>query len=158
MEAADWEAVAAIYQAGIATQQATFQQEIPSWADWDAAHLATCRILACLDGTIAAWAALSPVSKRSVYAGVAEVSVYVAATFRGQKIGLRLLQQLIDASEAAHIWTLQASIFPENKASLHIHAQCGFRTMGYRERIGKMNGQWRDTVLLERRSKKVGLD
>ncbi|MFA6151197.1 MAG: N-acetyltransferase family protein [Chitinophagaceae bacterium] len=158
MEAGDWDAVAAIYKQGIDTRNATFQEDIPAWEDWDKAHLKTCRFVAISGNEIAAWAALSPVSGRCVYAGVAEVSVYVGEKFRGQKIGMRLLEKIISASEKENLWTLQAGIFPENKASLHIHTTSGFRIIGYRERIGKMKDTWRDTVLLERRSKIVGVE
>ncbi|WP_317168135.1 GNAT family N-acetyltransferase [Leptobacterium flavescens] len=154
----DWSEVAKIYKEGIDTGDATFELEIPSWTDWNNGHLKECRIIAENDNGIAGWAALSPVSGRCVYGGVAEVSVYIAADFYGQKIGTKLLEKLIDQSERNGIWTLQAGIFPENKASLRIHEKLGFRTVGYREKIGKMNGVWRDTVLLERRSKKTGLE
>jgi L-amino acid N-acyltransferase YncA len=156
MNANDWPAVAAIYKEGIDTGNATFQQEIPEWADWDKAHLATCRLVAVCDGQIAGWASLSPVSGRCVYAGVAEVSVYVGKDFRGYNIGSQLLEKLVSESEASGFWTLQAGIFPENVASLQLHRRHGFREVGYREKIGKMNGVWRNTVLLERRSKLVG--
>ena len=149
----DWTTVADIYKQGIETQHATFQQEIPTWEEWDKGHLKTCRIVAVTDQEIAGWAALSPVSERRVYAGVAEVSIYVSGKFRGQKIGTKLLEHLITESETHHIWTLQAGIFPENIASLKMHEGLGFRQVGHREKIGKMNGRWRDTILLERRSK-----
>lgn len=152
----DWIVVADIYRQGIETGNATFQMEIPSWNEWDSAHLKSCRIVAYIDNEITGWAALTPVSGRCVYAGVAEVSVYVSNQFKGQKIGTRLLETLIDESEKDGIWTLQASIFPENKASLKLHENLGFRKMGFREKIGKMNGVWRDTILLERRSRIAG--
>ncbi len=158
MEATDWLSVVEIYKQGIETGNATFQQDIPTWQDWDNRHLTTCRIVLIKENEIAGWAALTPVSGRCVYAGVAEVSVYVADKFRGQKLGLQLLQQLIEESEKENFWTLQAGIFPENTASLMIHQKSGFRKVGYRERIGKMNGKWRDTILLERRSEKIGND
>jgi len=154
----DWTAVADIYKEGIETGNATFQQQIPSWEEWDQGHLPSCRILAIANQKIVGWAALSPVSGRCVYAGVAEVSVYVSESFRGLKIGSRLLDKLISESEAQQIWTLQAGIFPENKTSLKIHLQLGFRTIGFREKIGKMNAVWRDVLLLERRSQLVGLE
>jgi phosphinothricin acetyltransferase len=157
MQAADWPAVAEIYKEGIDTGHATFQQDIPGWEEWDAAHLKVCRITVKIKDQLAGWAALTPVSGRCVYAGVAEVSVYIGEMFRGLSIGKRLLEQLILASEHESIWTLQAGIFPENTASLAIHQQAGFRIVGTRERIGKMNGKWRDTMLLERRSSVVGL-
>ena len=158
IKATDWEIVAEIYRQGIETNNATFQQQIPTWEEWDNGHLKNCRILASIDNKIAGWAALTPVSGRCVYAGVAEVSVYVADNFRGQNIGKMLLNKLIIESEKENLWTLQAGIFPENIASLTIHEKLGFRKVGYRENIGKMNGEWRDTVLMERRSKNIGLD
>ncbi|MBK9632731.1 MAG: N-acetyltransferase [Saprospiraceae bacterium] len=154
----DWLTVAEIYKEGMDTGNATFQQQVPSWDEWDQGHLKSCRILAINNQKIAGWAALSPVSGRCVYAGVAELSVYVSESFRGLKIGSRLLEKLISESEAEEIWTLQAGIFPENISSLKIHHQFGFRTIGYREKIGKMNGVWRDVLLLERRSHLVGLE
>lgn len=152
------DAVNAIYLEGIATGNATFQAEGRSWAEWDSTHLESCRFVACDEsGTVLGWAALSAVSGRCVYAGVAEVSVYVAAAARGKGVGKALLQQLVDASEAAGIWTLQAGIFPENKASVVLHQRVGFRIVGYRERIGRMHtGEWRNTLLLERRSQTIG--
>ena len=154
----DWPAVRDIYEAGIATGEATFQTEAPPWDAWDAAHLETCRLVARdEDGAVIGWAALGRVSARPVYAGVAEVSVYVAASARGRGIGLQLLTALIDASERDGRWTLQASIFPENEASVRLHERCGFRVVGRRERIARQYGRWRDTLLLERRSSVVGL-
>lgn len=149
----DWPAVRRIYAEGIATGNATFEQTAPEWAEWDAGKLAAPRLAAEVDGTVAGWAALSPTSKRHVYRGVAEVSVYVAAAFRGQGVGRRLLSQLVAGSEEAGIWTLQAGIFPENRASVYLHEQCGFRVVGVREKIGQMHGVWRDVLLMERRSK-----
>lgn len=157
MTTEDWESVADIYKQGIDTGNATFQQDIPAWSEWDKAHLPFCRIVAVWENEIAGWAALTPVSGRCVYAGVAEVSVYVSNKYRGQKIGARLLDKLIAESERENLWTLQAGIFPENKPSIKIHENLGFRQVGYREKIGKMNGVWRDTVLLERRSRTVGV-
>ena len=154
----DWEPVNSIYRDGIATGQATFETRAPSWADWDSAHLSAPRLVATSEERIVGWAALSPVSARNVYAGVAEVSVYVGNDWRGKGVGRALLETLVKESEKNTIWTLQASIFPENVASITIHKACGFREVGKRERIGKMNGVWRDTVLLERRSKRVGSD
>lgn len=152
-----WSAVKTIYEQGIATGDATFQTDAPSWEEWDRSHLGHSRLVALKDGSVIGWAALTSVSGRCVYAGVAEVSVYIAPDYRGQKVGERLLQALIDSSEANNIWTLQAGIFPENKASVHIHGKCGFRMLGYREKIGQQHGVWRDTVILERRSTKVGI-
>lgn len=161
MSTAHWPEIRAIYAEGIATGQATFATEPPSWAAWDAGHLPTCRLMAVADatpGTGLGWAALSPVSGRCVYAGVAEVSVYVAAAARGRGVGRALLLALVAASEQLGLWTLQASIFPENMASLRLHEAAGFRQVGRRERIGQLRGVWRDTLLLERRSTVVGVD
>ncbi len=148
----DWPDVQAIYAEGLKTGNASFQNEAPAWEEWDAAHLKNCRLVARVGNSIAGWAALTPVSGRCVYAGVAEVSVYVGEAFRGRGIGQDLLQALIAESESSGIWTLQAGIFPENTGSLRIHEKCGFRLVGRRERIGQMNGVWRDTLLLEKRS------
>jgi L-amino acid N-acyltransferase YncA len=152
-----WPAVKTIYEQGIATGQATFQTNAPTWEEWTTSHLEHSRLVAMEDGLVIGWAALTPVSGRCVYAGVAEVSVYVAPGHRGRQIGQILLQALIDSSEQQQLWTLQAGIFPENQASVHIHEKHGFRVVGYREKIGQHYGIWRDTVLLERRSKKVGI-
>jgi L-amino acid N-acyltransferase YncA len=153
----DWERIREIYLEGIATGNATFQKEAPSWEEWDRSHNLECRIVARLDDTVMGWAALSPVSSRSVYAGVAEVSIYVSGSGRGKGIGSKLLNCLIEMSEQSGIWTLQSGIFPENISSLKLHSKYGFREVGRRERIGKMDGVWRDTILLERRSEKVGI-
>ena len=152
-----WEAVKHIYTEGIATGNATFQSSIPSWEEWDSAHVLQPRLVATDNQTVLGWAALTPVSGRCVYAGVGEVSVYVSDQARGKGIGKKLLAALIEESEKNNFWTLQAGIFPENTASVKIHEDCGFRVIGRRERIGQMNGQWRDTLLLEKRSKKTGL-
>jgi phosphinothricin acetyltransferase len=149
---ADWEQVRAIYLEGLAGGQATFETEAPAWEEWDAAHLPVCRLAARAGGRLAGWAALSPVSRRRCYAGVAEGSVYVAADQRGRGVGKALLQALVAASEAHGIWTLQGSTFAENAASLRLQAACGFRVVGRRERIARHHGVWRDTVLTERRS------
>jgi L-amino acid N-acyltransferase YncA len=156
MKASDWEQVRAVYLEGIATGQATFETETPDWEKWDSSHLQECRLTARIDESIAGWAALSPVSSRRVYRGVAEVSVYVAERFRGQGIGRALLQALVDCSEQQGIWTLQAGILAENESSLTLHKNCGFREVGRRERIGRLHGAWRDVILLERRSMTVG--
>ena len=153
----DWDAVKQIYEEGIATGNATFQESAPEWDEWDKSHLPHSRIIATEDDHVLGWAALTAVSGRCVYAGVAEVSVYISNEARGKGLGKMLLQKLIDASEANDIWTLQAGIFPENISSLKIHEHCRFRVLGVRERIGKMKGLWRDTVLLERRSEQVGV-
>ncbi|WP_066035232.1 GNAT family N-acetyltransferase [Flavobacterium anhuiense] len=150
--AEDWDQVKLIYQKGIDTGNATFQTSAPSWEDWDQSHLASCRIAMQEDSKVIGWAALTPVSSRCVYAGVAEVSVYVDPAHSGKGIGLNLLNELVRQSEAEGIWTLQAGIFPENAASLSIHEKAGFKILGTREKIGKQNGIWRDTILLERRS------
>lgn len=152
-----WEAVRSIYEEGIKTGNATFEVSAPGWEEWNGAHLAHSRIVALEGEEVAGWAALTAVSGRCVYAGVGEVSVYVAEKFRGQKIGNLLLRELIHQSESNNIWTLQAGIFPENIGSIKIHEANGFRTLGYREKIGQMNGVWRDTVLMERRSSVVGI-
>ena len=158
MSAGHWPAVKVIYEEGIATGHATFATEAPAWADWDRAHLAHSRLVVVGDDDgVAGWAALSRVSGRAVYAGVAEVSIYIGASSRGRSMGLRLLRALVEESERNGIWTLQAGIFPENMPSLRIHERCGFRTVGTRERIGAMDGVWRDTVLLERRSRVAGM-
>jgi len=154
---ADWEQVRAIYLEGIATNNATFEQHAPEWAAWDKKYLPACRLVARSDGLVTGWAVLSPYSARAVYAGVAESSVYVAASARGQGHGLLLLDALVSASEAAGFWTLQAGIFPENVASVRLHERCGFRIVGRRARIGQMHGVWRDVLLMERRSSIVGV-
>jgi len=156
MTAADAEAVLRIYAEGIATGEATFQTEVPTWAAWDASHLAAPRLVARDDaGRVVGWCALTPVSSRAVYAGVTEVRVYVAAEARGRGVGRALLEAMVRESEAAGVWTLQAGIFPENAASLALHEACGFRVVGTWERIGRHHGVWRDVVLMERRSQRV---
>jgi L-amino acid N-acyltransferase YncA len=152
MKPQDWDKVRKIYLQGLDTGQATFETSAPDWEQWNASHQPFARLIAESDGIIKGWAALSRVSARAVYMGVAEVSVYVAEDCRGQGVGRALLSELIAESEKNGIWTLQASIFPENKGSLALHRRCGFREVGRRERIGKLNGVWRDTILLERRS------
>lgn len=148
----DWPAVRAVYAEGIATANATFEQAAPDWTEWDAGHLPDCRIVMAEAGAVLGWAALSRVSGRCVYGGVAEVSVYVAAAARRRGIGRLLLEGLVEESERRGFWTLQAGIFPENAASIAVHQRCGFRIVGTRERLGQMNGRWRDVVLMERRS------
>ena len=157
MLASDWVRVREIYEEGIATANATFETEAPEYQQWDARHVSTCRLLALVEDQIAGWAALSPVSVRRVYAGVAEVSVYVSAATRGRGVGKTLLRELILDSERHGFWTLQAGIFPENVASIGLHQALGFRQVGIRERLGQLGGQWRDVVLMERRSQIVGL-
>ena len=158
MTKAHWPAVKAVYEAGIATGNATFETQAPAWDAWDNAHLGHSRLVAVDEaGTVRGWAALSPVSSRCVYGGVAEISVYIAAEARGQGVGRALLQALIADSEAHGIWTLQAGTFEENKASIGLHTQAGFRVIGHRERIGQHHGVWRNTVQMERRSPTVGV-
>ncbi len=158
LKPADWDAVRAIYLEGIATRNATFETDAPTWAKWNSDHLAEGRLVARAGGTILGWAALSQVSERCVYAGVAEVSVYVRVKYRSQGIGRALLEALAAASEKNGIWTLQAGVFPENQASLALCRLSGFREVGRRERLGKMHGVWRDVILLERRSKVTGIE
>ena len=157
LSAPDWPRVCAIYLEGILSGNATFETEPPSWDQWDRAHLAFGRIIARAEEGVLGWAALSPVSPRKCYAGVAEVSVYVEAKMRGQGIGRALLREVIQQSEANGIWMLQGSLFPENVASLRVCAANGFRQVGRRKHIAKLNGVWHDTVLIERRSQKVGI-
>lgn len=147
-----------IYREGIETGDATFETEVPSWPEWDARHLSECRYVANVDGRVVGWAALSPVSHRSVYRGVAEVSVYVGGDHRGQHVGSALLSRLVEESERLDIWTLQAGVFPENESSIALHKKYGFREVGTRERIGKMGSVWRDVIFLERRSTIAGQD
>jgi L-amino acid N-acyltransferase YncA len=156
MTADDWAAVRAIYEEGMATGNATLETAVPSWQSWDAAHLPSCRLVAEAGGETIGWAALTKVSGRCVYAGVAEVSVYVAASARGRGVGRQLLTDLVRESERNGIWTLQAGILAENTASVTLHERCGFRVVGRRERLGQLNGVWRDVLLLERRSLVVG--
>jgi phosphinothricin acetyltransferase len=158
LEPHHWESVREIYLEGIATRNATFEIDAPTWEEWNAQHLSFGRVVALRIPTVVGWAALSPVSRRTVYRGVAEVSLYVAGKHRGQGIGRLLLNELIRLAEDAGIWTLQAAVFPENVATLRLHAGAGFRRVGYRERIGQLDGIWRDTILLERRSRAVGHD
>ena len=150
-----WPEVREIYQEGIEGGDATFEVDVPGWQEWSSDHLECPRLAAIVGEQVVGWAALSPVSSRCIYAGVAEVSVYVRRSHQGEGIGKRLLHELVDESERAGIWTLQAGVFPENKASLAIHEDCGFRHVGVRERLGQMHGRWRDVILLERRSDKI---
>jgi len=151
-----WPAVREIFAQGIATGNATFETAVPDWPEWDARHLPTCRLVALSGEHIVGWAALSAVSTRQVYRGVAEVSVYIAEKSRGKGIGLALLEALVTESERNGIWTLQAVIHAANSLSIHVHQKAGFRTVGTRERIGCLHGRWLDTVLMERRSSVVG--
>jgi phosphinothricin acetyltransferase len=157
MRADDWEQVSSIYLEGIRSGHSTFETNVPNWEQWDAGHLQIARLVMRDGDAVLGWAALSPTSKRHVYRGVAESTVYVAENQRGKGIGRALLEGLIKQSEENGIWTLQASIFPENTASLELHRRCGFRELGRRERVAEHNGVWRDTVLLERRSRTVGV-
>ena len=153
-----WPAVRSIYEEGLASGNATFETSAPEWEEWSRSHLEPCRLVAIGGPDVVGWAALSDVSDRCVYAGVAEVSVYVADAARGQGIGRKLLEAVIEASERAGLWTIEAGMFPQNDASIRLHRSCGFRVIGTRERIGKMNGVWRDVVRMERRSPTVGVD
>jgi L-amino acid N-acyltransferase YncA len=148
----DWPAVKAIYEQGIAGGNATFETEAPSWDEWDRTHLEGHQLVAVQDSEIVGWAALSPVSERCVYEGVAENSVYVADSAQGRGVGRALLEELVARSERDGIWTIQTGIFPENEASIELHKRCGFRAVGVRERIGQHHGVWRDVVFMERRS------
>lgn len=157
MQPDHWPAVREIYVDGIRTGLATFETEPPGWEMWDTAHLPHSRLAAVQDGRVLGWAALSAISDRCAYGGVAEVSVYVAARARGQGLGTMLLRRLVEESEENGVWTLQAGIFPGNRASVAIHEACGFRTVGVRERLGRLHDEWRDVVLMERRSQAVGI-
>jgi L-amino acid N-acyltransferase YncA len=157
MRSDDWPSVRNIYSEGIATGNATFETETPEWANWDSRHLQLCRLVARDGHRLLGWAAMSPVSGRRVYSGVAEVSVYVAAEARGHGVGKKILQSLVEQSERCGIWMLQAGIFPENVSSVALHKSCGFREVGLREKLGQRRGSWRDVLLLERRSARVGV-
>jgi len=152
----DWPEVARIFEEGIRTGNATFETEVPSWEAWDDAHLPAHRLVAERDGRVVGWIALAPVSPRKCYAGVAEVSTYVAEDARGEGVGRELLAALIESSERGGIWTLETGVFPENEPSLRLLQRFGFRVVGTRERIGRMHGMWRDVIFLERRSEVVG--
>src|SRR5262245_46092758 len=147
----DWTRVRGIYEAGVATGDATFETEIPGWEQWDTGHIPECRFVARASDQVVGWAALSLVSRRKVYAGVAEVSIYIADDVRGQGVGNALMTALVEESERQGFWTLQSSIFPENLASMRLHLKHGFRELGRRERIAQRDGKWRDTILFERR-------
>ena len=157
MKDEDWPLVKNIYQEAIDTGNATFETEVPSWQQWNNAHLRDCRLVARAAGQIVGWVALSPVSNRCVYRSVAEVSLYVKSSAREKGVGKALLEAAIEDSERIGIWTLQGGTFPENTASIALQKACGFREVGRRERIGQMNGVWRDVILMERRSKVVGV-
>ena len=153
----DWDQVRQIYLDGLATGQASFEVEAPSWEIWNKSHHSHSRLVARRDGRVVAWAALAPLSTRQCYAGVAEVSLYVAADQRGRGVGQRLLQAAIESSERHGIWSLCGATFPENQASIQLQLACGFRIVGRRKRVAQYRGVWRDTVLTERRSRVVGL-
>ena len=155
MTANDWEQVRAIYLEGVREGNSTFETDAPSWEAWNEGHHKRPRLVMRAEDRVLGWAALSPVSKRRVYSGVAELTIYVTESARGKGIGRALLEALIEASEREGIWTLQASIFPENVASVELHLKCGFREVGKRESIAKLHGVWRDTILFERRSKLI---
>jgi L-amino acid N-acyltransferase YncA len=155
LTAGDWPAVSAIYAEGIASRNATFETAVPSWDEWERAHVGHDGLVGRVDGELVGWAALSRVSDRQCYSGVAEDSVYVRNGHHGQGVGRALLSALVSRAEAAGVWTIQAGVFPENLASLKLHVACGFRVVGIRERIGQLDGAWRDVVLLERRSKEI---
>ncbi len=158
MKPEDWAQVAAVYWEGIQTKIATFQAEVPSWEQWDKSHCADCRLVARAGDTVLGWAALTPISSRCVYAGVADVSIYVGQNHKRQGIGQALLRELIRQSEAEGFWSLESRIIRENTGSQALHAKCGFRQIGFREKLGKMdNGKWHDVVLMERRSQTVGI-
>lgn len=156
--ATDYAQIAAIYQSGIDTGTATFETRVPDWNTWQATHLEAGRIAAFENGQMLGWAALTAVSGRCVYAGVAEVSVYIHPQARGKGVGTLLLEHLVQESEKLGFWTLQSGIFEENAASIRLHEKCGFRIVGYRERIGQIGGVWKNNLILERRSKTVGHD
>ena len=157
MKEQDWPSVKSIYASGIKTGIATFETSIPNWEDWDKSHIKSARLVAISNNKVIGWTALSPVSSRCIYGGVAEISVYVDQQYRGKGIGRKLLETLIPSSEEIGIWTLQSSIFKENVASQKLHLSLGFRIIGYRERIGQLHAVWRDNVILERRSQVVGV-
>jgi len=153
----DSSAVLKIYKMGIDTHNATFETVVPSWTDWGSNHLKHSRFLYTENEKVLGWVALSPVSSRSAYKGVAEVSIYIDTQMQGKGIGSLLMENVIISSEEYGIWTLFSSVFPENKATLKLHKKFNFRIIGTRERIAQMNGIWRDTIHLERRSTKVGI-
>ena len=158
MRETDWQAVLRIYVEGLGTGNATFETSTPTWESWDLSHLKHSRLVARDGVNIVGWAALSPISERCIYGRVADISIYVGEAGRGRGVGTALINALIKSSEECKIWTLQAGIFPENTASVNLHLRNGFREVGRRERIGKHNGVWRDTILLERRSSNIGVD
>ena len=159
MKESDWNEVSQIYLEGINTGIATFQNSIPNFEDWNNGHIQSCRLVAKSEGKVLGFAALSPTSSRCVYSGVAEVSIYIGENYRNLGIGHALMSSIIKLSEENNFWTLQSGIIRENAASIELHKKCGFREIGFREKVAKMdNGIWHDTVLMERRSKNVGID
>lgn len=150
--------IAEIYRQGLETGHATFETNVPTWEDWDKGKLKHSRLVATLDNTVVGWAALSAVSDLCVYGGVAEVSIYISNNHQGKGIGKALMQKLIEESEANDIWTLQSGMFPENKATVALHKNAGFRIIGHREKIGKLGNTWRNTIMMERRSKTIGIN
>lgn len=150
--------IAEIYRQGLETGNATFETTVPTWEEWDKAKLKHSRLVAIIDNTVVGWAALSAVSDRCVYGGVAEVSIYISNDHQGKGIGKALMQKLIEESEGNGIWTLQSGMFPENKATVALHQSSGFRMIGYREKVGKLGNTWRDTIMMERRSKTTGIN
>ena len=158
MAVADWEAVKQIYLEGIATKNATFEINAPEWEAWDKAHRKDCRMVAKINGVVVGWAALSQVSARKVYEGVTESSIYISTNYHNKGIGDKLMTELVKESEKNNIWTMQAGIFPENIASIRLHEKHGFRILGVKEKVGKMDNRWRDVVLMERRSRVVGVN
>ena len=157
LQESDWPSVREIYQAGIDTGIATFETRVPSWDEWDAKHVPSCRLVAEKGNKVVGYAVLAPVSKREVYKGVAEVSVYVDPEFRSQQIGAKLLEQLILESEKEGVWSLQAGIFPQNIPSIKLHEKFNFRLIGTKEKIGKLGDRWFDNLFFERRSKTIGI-
>lgn len=156
LRAEHWPGVASVYAEGIATRNATFETEVPTWEEWDASHLEGHRFVALHDGELVGWVAVGAVSGRCVYRGVVENSVYVTERARGQGVGRRLLEALIDSTEADGIWTIQAGMFPENEGSIRLHERVGFEVVGLHKRLGKLDDEWRDVLLMERRSPVVG--
>lgn len=150
--------IAEIYRQGLETGHATFETNVPTWEDWDKGKLKHSRLVATLDNTVVGWAALSAVSDRCVYGGVAEVSIYISNNHQGKGIGKALMQKLIEESEGNDIWTLQSGMFPENEATVALHENAGFRIIGHREKVGKLGNTWRDTIMMERRSKTIGIN
>ncbi len=154
----DWKDISRIYQEGMDTNIATFQTSCPSYEEWDNSRLKVCRLVICVDNHIAGWAALSSASNRCVYAGVAESSIYMDKGYQGMGLGSRLLSGLVEKSEEAGFWTLQSVILEDNIPSIELHKKCGFRVVGYREKIGcDRFGKWKNTILMEKRSQKIGI-